>query len=82
MIKLKINEKSNIISGIIPFSSDVKVKSLNYQTLKKAVYFDCTFGGGGYSKALLEFPNTKVIGIDRDPSVIPFSKELKKNLMT
>ena len=24
MIKLKINEKSNIISGIIPFSSDVK----------------------------------------------------------
>ena len=45
---------------------------------KGGIFLDCTFGGGGYSKALLEFPNTKVIGIDRDPSVIPYSKDLKK----
>jgi len=29
-------------------------------------FIDCTFGGGGYSQAILEFPNTKVIAIDRD----------------
>ena len=32
-------------------------------------FIDCTFGGGGYSKAILEHPNTKVIAIDRDKSV-------------
>ena len=31
---------------------------------------DCTFGGGGYSKALLKFPNIKVIALDRDKSAI------------
>jgi len=29
-------------------------------------FIDCTFGGGGYSKAILKFPRTKVIAIDRD----------------
>ena len=29
-------------------------------------FIDCTFGQGGYSKKILEFDNTKVIGIDRD----------------
>ena len=29
-------------------------------------FIDCTFGQGGYSKKILEFSNTKVIGIDRD----------------
>ena len=29
-------------------------------------FIDCTFGGGGYSKAILEFPKTNVVAIDRD----------------
>ena len=29
-------------------------------------FIDCTFGQGGYSKKILEFPNTKIIAIDRD----------------
>ena len=29
-------------------------------------FIDCTFGGGGYSKAILNFPETKVFAIDRD----------------
>ena len=29
-------------------------------------FIDCTFGGGGYSKAILKFPDTKVISLDRD----------------
>tara|TARA_Y100000591_G_C21836873_1_gene703087 strand:- start:480 stop:1490 length:1011 start_codon:yes stop_codon:yes gene_type:complete len=46
---------------------------------KGGVFLDCTFGGGGYSKALLKFSNTKVIGIDRDEAVISISKNLEKN---
>ena len=29
-------------------------------------FIDCTFGQGGYSKKILEHPNTKVIALDRD----------------
>ena len=39
---------------------------------------DCTFGSGGYSKALLKFPGTKVIGLDRDKSVCTVAKKLEK----
>lgn len=31
-------------------------------------YIDCTFGGGGYSRAILNFSDTKVIAFDRDRS--------------
>jgi 16S rRNA (cytosine1402-N4)-methyltransferase len=34
------------------------------------VYIDGTFGGGGYSEALLRVADTVVYGIDRDPSAI------------
>ena len=29
-------------------------------------FIDCTFGGGGYSQAILRFSDTKVFAIDRD----------------
>ena len=29
-------------------------------------FIDCTFGQGGYTKKLLDFPDTKVIALDRD----------------
>ena len=29
-------------------------------------FIDCTLGGGGYSQAILKFPQTKVFAIDRD----------------
>ena len=29
-------------------------------------FIDCTFGGGGYTKAILKYPNTKVFALDRD----------------
>ena len=29
-------------------------------------FIDCTFGGGGYSQAILKYPDTRVFAIDRD----------------
>ena len=41
---------------------------------------DATFGGGGYSQAILENYNIKnLIAIDRDPITKVFAKKLKKN---
>jgi 16S rRNA (cytosine1402-N4)-methyltransferase len=34
------------------------------------IYVDATFGAGGYSRAILETPKARVIGIDRDRSAI------------
>jgi 16S rRNA (cytosine1402-N4)-methyltransferase len=34
------------------------------------IYVDATFGAGGYSRAILDTNNTRVIGIDRDRSAI------------
>lgn len=40
-----------------------------------AVYFDGTFGGGGYTRAILEAANCKVIACDRDPFVKTFAED-------
>ena len=41
-------------------------------------FIDCTFGQGGYSKKILEYPNTKVIAIDRDKNSLHVASDLKK----
>ena len=45
---------------------------------KGGIYIDCTFGGGGYSKKLLNFSKTKVIALDRDEFILNISKKLQK----
>ncbi|MBJ7405479.1 MAG: 16S rRNA (cytosine(1402)-N(4))-methyltransferase, partial [Bradyrhizobium sp.] len=40
------------------------------------VYVDATFGAGGYSRAILEMPGTRLIAIDRDRSAIAGGAEL------
>ncbi len=45
---------------------------------KGGLFVDCTFGGGGYSKALLKFAKTKVSGFDRDNAVTSIAKKLEK----
>ncbi len=42
------------------------------------VYVDATFGNGGYTKAILESADCKVIAIDRDPTVINRAEEFKQ----
>jgi 16S rRNA (cytosine1402-N4)-methyltransferase len=43
------------------------------------MYIDGTFGGGGYTKAILESANCKVIAFDRDPYVKIIADEFKVN---
>ena len=41
-------------------------------------FIDCTFGGGGYSQAILKYPNTKVIAFDRDNLTENYANILEK----
>jgi len=41
-------------------------------------FIDCTFGQGGYSKKILEYPESKVIALDRDNEAKDTSLNLKK----
>ncbi|TFV78939.1 16S rRNA (cytosine(1402)-N(4))-methyltransferase RsmH [Bradyrhizobium frederickii] len=40
------------------------------------IYVDATFGAGGYSRAILEVPGTRLIAIDRDRTAITGGAEL------
>ena len=42
-------------------------------------FIDCTFGQGGYTKKILEYPKTKVIALDRDIESIKASLNVEKN---
>ena len=42
-------------------------------------YLDCTFGAGGYSKAILESCNCYVTALDRDPNVIKRAEEIQQS---
>lgn len=44
---------------------------------KGEVYVDATFGNGGYTKAILEAADCKVIALDRDPTVKVRANEIK-----
>ena len=65
------------------FHSPVLTKEiLNYLDFKKGgVYIDCTLGGGGHSKAILEniYPHGLLIGIDQDIEAIEIAKEELKS---
>jgi 16S rRNA (cytosine1402-N4)-methyltransferase len=46
------------------------------------IYFDGTFGGGGYTEAILNAANCRVIASDRDPSVQNIADEIKFRYQT
>ena len=68
-LSLEFNHFPVMLSEIIKLSSPIN----------GGIFVDCTFGGGGYSNALLQFPKTKVIGIDRDQATQSVAYKLKKN---
>ena len=41
-------------------------------------FIDCTLGQGGYSKEILKYQNTKVIGLDRDIDCEVIGKEIQE----
>ena len=43
-------------------------------------FIDCTFGCGGHTNAILSFPETRVISLDRDSHVLSYVSETKKNI--
>ena len=45
---------------------------------KGGLFIDCTFGSGGYSYAILSFPKTKVIAIDRVIETNKYFTKIKK----
>ena len=51
------------------------IEYLNPQSGK--LYIDCTFGAGGYTKAILEHANCSVYAIDRDETVVKYVEDLK-----
>ena len=56
------------MSGHLPVMLNEVLEML--QPRDGAHYVDGTFGGGGYSSAILEAADCKVLGIDRDPQAI------------
>ena len=59
-----------------PVLLDEVINAINPQSGK--LYFDATFGWGGYSEKLLDTCACKVIAIDQDPSVKSKASEFKK----
>ena len=42
-------------------------------------FIDCTFGQGGYTREILKYKNTKVIGLDRDINSEVVGKKIQEN---
>jgi 16S rRNA (cytosine1402-N4)-methyltransferase len=64
------------MSGHVPVMLNEVLESLSPRD--GAHYIDGTFGGGGYSRAILEAADCRVLGIDRDPAAIARGQELVK----
>ena len=60
----------------IPVMLNEVLENLNIKD--GGVYVDGTFGNGGYTSAILDAKNTKVIAFDRDETVLPRVKEVKE----
>ena len=62
-----------------PFHQPVLIRSLiDNISQVHGTWVDCTFGAGGYSRALLEAGAKKVIALDCDPQVIARANKLKE----
>ena len=74
------NHSTSLDSPHVPvmLSEVIKISSPS----NGGTYIDCTFGGGGYSKQLLKYPNTIVKGLDRDKKAKVFAKKLEKKFPT
>lgn len=66
--------------GHIPVLLCEMLQSLNVQD--QGCYLDATFGGGGYSEAILKHADCQVFAIDRDPQAIARGRLLEQQYPT
>ena len=70
-------------------SATIKLENKHFPVLLKEIisiispqhggtFIDCTFGQGGYTKKILSFEKTKVLGIDRDVDSKVLGSEIEK----
>ena len=73
--------------AVVDLMEDIKISHVPVMlnevlaTLKPkdgGIYFDGTFGGGGYSRAILNAAKCELIACDRDPFVKKFAEEFSK----
>ena len=64
----------------LPVMIDEVLKVCNPK--KGEIFMDCTFGGGGYSRELLKFKETKVVALDRDTYVTKLAEKLKDKFVS
>jgi len=64
-------------AGHIPVLLDAVLAALAPRD--NAVYVDATFGGGGYSEALLKAAHCRVFGIDRDPDAVRRGRDVAEH---
>lgn len=62
------------LTGHIPVLLPSVLKALNPQDGE--IYCDCTFGAGGYTRAILEAANCRLLAIDRDPNAARLAEDL------
>ena len=64
----------NASQGHVPVMLQEVLKALSPKDGEN--YVDGTFGGGGYSRAILEAADCRVLGIDRDPDAVARGRRL------
>ena len=80
--KILISKKMKDISSLknLPHYPVMLKEVLDTCNLKNGgLFVDCTYGAGGYSNAILSYPNTQVIALDRDPNIKRMAEKTKKN---
>lgn len=67
-------------NGHIPVLLQEMLEALNVRD--HAIYLDATFGGGGYSEAILKQADCQVVALDRDPQAIERGRLLQQKYPT
>jgi len=77
VISADLQERQAMDGGHVPVMLDEVLEALAVRS--DGDYLDGTFGGGGYSRAILDVPPGRLIALDRDPTAIERGRRLSKD---